>query len=91
MSAATAGHEPAGVTARVEVTGGGVPSDAELAALVVALTPVALTPVAQASTGVEVTRRRDQVPAWARAALLEGVGGRRPTRPSDLSVARGGA
>ncbi|WP_052666130.1 hypothetical protein [Nitriliruptor alkaliphilus] len=68
-------------TARIEVTGGGVPTHAELAALTVALTPVA---------GPDVTTGVDAVvgtPAWARAALLEGVGHRTPTRPSDLAAA----
>lgn len=65
---------------RIHVVGGGVPSHAELAALTVALTPVA-GPDASAGDAVEPT------PAWARAALLEGVGHRIPTRPSDLAAA----
>lgn len=69
------GAEPASAH-RIEVVGGGTPTDAELAALVVALTPVA--------TGDGP--RSPQVPAWARAALLENVGGRRPSRPSDLGL-----
>jgi hypothetical protein len=61
--------------ARIEVVGGGVVSADELAAVVVALTPVG---------GGEDTPGPVGPPAWARAALLEGVGHRTPTRPSDL-------
>jgi hypothetical protein len=60
---------------RIEVVGGGSPTDEQLAATVVALTPVAVVDDGPAPA-----------PAWARAALLEGVGGRRPARPSDLDV-----
>ena len=68
----TEGAPPA---ARLEIVAGGVPTDAELAAIVVALTP-------SGDDGEAET----QMPAWARAALLENVGGRRPARPSDLDV-----
>lgn len=64
---------------RIEVVGGGRPSDEQLAALAVALTPVGGQPPPPAVG--------DGVPAWARAALLEGVGLRTPTRPSDLAIA----
>jgi hypothetical protein len=64
-------------TARIEVTGGGDPGPAVLAALTVALTP----------TGGSADGPGDRTPAWARAALLEGVGHRTPTRPSDLDLA----
>ncbi|MEX1179057.1 MAG: hypothetical protein WEB09_11405 [Nitriliruptor sp.] len=62
--------QPAG---RLEVVHGGEASAEELAALVVALTPV----------GGEDTDP-DTTPAWARAALLEGVGMLPPTHPADL-------
>jgi hypothetical protein len=63
-------------TTRIEVVGGGeVPAD-HLAALVVALTPT--------SADVPADPDHGGPPAWARAALLEGVGLPRPTRPSDL-------
>lgn len=68
---------PAAPTARIEVVAGGTPNDAELAALTVALTPTG---------GADVPQPGGQVPAWARAALLENVGQRRPTRPSDLDA-----
>jgi hypothetical protein len=63
-------------TARIEVVGGGQVPAEHLAALAVALTP----------TGGDGTGDPQQPgpPAWARAALLEGVGLPRPTRPSDL-------
>lgn len=61
--------------ARIEVVGGGAVSAEELAAVVVALTPVG---------GGDPSPGPAGPPAWARAALLEGVGYRMPTRPSDL-------
>lgn len=61
-------------TARIEVTGGGEVSPAELAAMVVALTP------AGAAEGP-----RERGPAWARAALLENVGGQRISTRADLT------
>lgn len=73
---APAHQDPA---ARIEVVGGGVPSAAELAALTVALTPLG----GADPDGAEVR----EAPAWARAALLEGIGHRRPSRPSDLDAA----
>ena len=61
---------------QVRVVAGGAPTPEELAALVVALTP----------TGGGAPARRGPVP-WRRAAMLEGVGARRPTSPADLGVA----
>lgn len=64
---------------RIEIVGGGQPDPAELAALVLALTPV---------TGPADDRVRsvERTPAWRRAALLEGVGGAAPVvSASDLS------
>jgi hypothetical protein len=58
---------------RFVVVTGGRPSDEELAALVVALTP---------SAPHEPSER--PVPAWSRAALLEGTGSLAITRPADL-------
>lgn len=66
---------PSGPTARVEVVGGGTPDAGQLAAIVVALTPT--------GGGDEP---EPAAPAWARAALLENVGHRRPQRPSDLDA-----
>ncbi len=60
-------------TARIEVLGGGTVGAEQLAAVVVALTPSG----SDEDPGVAA-------PAWARAALLEGVGMLPPTRPSDL-------
>jgi hypothetical protein len=63
-------------TTRIAVVGGGPVPAEHLAALVVALTP----------TGGDGPADPEPPgpPAWARAALLEGVGLPRPTRPSDL-------
>jgi hypothetical protein len=65
-------------SSRVEVVGGGAASAEELAALVVALTPVAGPATGQNGEG------RPAVPAWTAAALREGVGGATVVRPSDL-------
>ncbi len=65
----------------IVVTGGGEPSPEELAAIVVALTPVA---------GTE-DDGRDEVPrGWKRAALIEGVGGRPSWALPDLVSGRFG-
>lgn len=64
---------------RIEVTGGGHLRDEELAALAVALTPT--------GGGEPPPTVGHGIPAWAQAALLEGVGLRTPTRPSDLAIA----
>lgn len=61
---------------RIEVVGGGTATPEQLAALVVALTPVA------AADG-DGDRR---APAWARAGLLENVGGMRVASPADLAA-----
>jgi hypothetical protein len=58
---------------RIVVTGGGEPDPAQLAALVVALTP--------SSGGTP----DPGLPAWRRAALIEGVGGASMLAPSDLA------
>ncbi len=60
---------------RMAVTGGGEPDPAQLAALVIALTP---PPAARRETGP---------PAWRHAALLEGVGGPAILTHGDLEVA----
>lgn len=65
-----------GPTARIEVVDGGRVRSEHLAAIVVALTPTGGDPAPD--------RRPAGPPAWARAAILEGVGLPRPTRPSDL-------
>jgi hypothetical protein len=62
----------------VRVVGGGEPTAEELAAVVVALTPTA-------GAATHLPRRPS---AWRRAAMIEGVGGRPPTRPVDLDVTR---
>jgi hypothetical protein len=74
-----AGSEgPVAPGGRVEVVGGGAASAEELAALVVALTPVAGPAASPNGPG------RRAVPAWTAAALREGVGGAAVVRPSDL-------
>lgn len=65
-----------GPTATVRIVGGGTPSAEVLAALAVALTPVTVDG-ADAGGGAAM-------PAWAQAALLENVGGRRIAAPADL-------
>lgn len=60
---------------RIEVVGGGVATAEQLAAVVVALTPVA---------GPDEDAAVSDVPAWARAGLLENVGGRRVASRADL-------
>lgn len=65
----------------IVVTGGGEPSPEQLAALVIALTPV---------TG-DGTDEPDDVPrGWRRAALIEGVGGRPSASLPDLTSGRFG-
>jgi hypothetical protein len=58
------------------VVAGGEPTDEELAALL-----VALTPTGDGEPDVELT------PAWTRAAMLEGVGVRPAASPTDLPTA----
>ena len=57
----------------------GSPTDGEIAAVVVALTPAA---AGADAPGVSPTT----LPAWARAALLEGTGGARVHAPDELST-----
>jgi hypothetical protein len=66
--------EPTTPPLAFRVVGGGQPTAEELAALLVALTPVG------SGDGGE----RASTPAWTRAALLEGVGGRPAASPADL-------
>ena len=61
---------------RIEVVGGGSATPEQLAALVVALTPVAVAD--------DETVHRP--PAWARAALMENIGGMRVASPADLAA-----
>lgn len=63
------------------VTGGGAVTAEELAAVTVALTPIAATTPAATSTVLS---------GWARAALVEGVGGRPPVSHPDLVQGRFG-
>ena len=80
MTAAT--EEPTGPS--IVVTGGGEPSAEELAAIVVALTPVVVEEGDQDGG-------RDDVPrGWNRAALIEGVGGRPSASLPDLVSGRFG-
>lgn len=60
---------------RFVIDGGGTPGDDEIAALVVALTPV------------DADAPDPGVDAWRRAALSEGVGGPRVLAPADLDAA----
>ena len=71
----TVSAEVATAPPRVLITGGGQPDAAELAALIVALTPGRSGPP---GTGP---------PAWRRAAMLEGVGGAAILSSADLEVA----
>jgi hypothetical protein len=64
------------------VTGGGAPSAEELAALTIALTPVA----GDDSAPDDGT----QASGWRRAALVEGVGGRNAASLPDLISGRMG-
>lgn len=57
----------------------GNPTDDEIAAVVVALTPVA-------TTGEVTVKTRTTLPAWARAALLEATGGARVHAPDELAA-----
>ncbi|MTV25975.1 hypothetical protein FTX61_11225 [Nitriliruptoraceae bacterium ZYF776] len=72
--------------ARIEVVAGGTPSPEQLAAVVVALTPVAAPAEAPTGRGGEA-----EVPAWARAALLESVEERRIAAPAALRAPGGPA
>jgi hypothetical protein len=67
----------------VRVVGGGTPSAAELAAVVVALTPVG----PPASDPVGGSTAAGGAGAWARAALLEGVGARPVVSAPELDRA----
>ena len=65
-------------TPRYEIVGGGEPSAAELAAIVLALTPVA----------VETDEPSDEEPSgWQRAAIWEAVGRRNFTSADDIDAA----
>lgn len=66
----------------IVVTGGGTPTSEQLAAVVIALTPVAVPDRDEAP---------DTVPrGWRRAALIEGVGGRPSASLPDLTSGRFG-
>jgi len=68
---------------QVRVTSGGVPGPEQLAALV-----LALTPVVGPGPGPDDEDTEDavaHVPAWTRAALLEGIGGRNAVSAPDLA------
>ncbi|MFA9447061.1 hypothetical protein [Egicoccus sp. AB-alg6-2] len=64
---------------RIEVRQG-APTTVDLAAIVVALTPVDVPRTDEPET----RGGRRATPAWTRAALLEGVGGRVAVSPADL-------
>ena len=67
-------------TPSIVVTGGGEPTPEQLAAVVIALTPVA-----------DGDEGDDDVPrGWRRAALIEGVGGRPSASLPDLVSGRFG-
>ena len=69
------------MTTDFAITGGGEPTPEELAAITVALTPVAVTE----------DDGPDNVPrGWNRAALIEGVGGRPSASLPDLVSGRFG-
>ena len=69
------------------VTGGGVPTPAELAAIAIALTPVPAPAVDVPDDEATGSRR---VANWVRAAIVEGIGGRPPTSMQDLDQGRFG-
>lgn len=60
---------------RIEFTHGGVPSEEEVAAVVIALTPV---------DGGDAERDAGP-PPWRRAAIIEGLGGRPVSSAWDLA------
>jgi hypothetical protein len=62
----------------LRVIGGGEPTPEELAAVLVALTP--------ASSEDEPEPTASSTPAWTRAAMLEGIGGRPAASPADLAT-----
>ena len=64
-------------TPRYEIVGGGDPTPEELAAIVVALTPVA----------VEADGSDDRPSGWERAAVWEAVGRRNFTSADDIDAA----
>lgn len=64
---------------QVRVVGGGEPTSAQLAALVVALTPAG-------GDGDDASSRPR--PGWALATLHEGIGGRRSTSAQDVGRLR---
>ena len=68
---------------RYVVTGGGTPTAEQLAALAVAMTPVAVA--AEADLSVPPA---GQPSAWARAAILEGIGHRTFVARPDLAAGR---
>lgn len=74
----TAGEEGSGP--RFAVTGGGEPTERELAALTVALSEIAAARAAEAAAA----GGEHDVPPWRRAALLEGIGGRHAVSAADL-------
>lgn len=71
-------EEPPTPPLALRVVGGGEPTPQELAAVLVALTPTG---------GGGSTSAPDRTPAWTRAAMLEGVGGRPAASPADLPTA----
>lgn len=60
---------------RIEFVQGGVPSEEEVAAVVIALTPV---------DGGDADRDAGP-PSWRRAAIIEGLGGRPVSNARDLA------
>lgn len=72
------------LTPDIVVTGGGEPTPEQVAALVIALAPVA-------GDGGDGDAAPDEVPrGWRRAALIEGVGGRPSASLPDLVQGRFG-
>jgi hypothetical protein len=67
---------------RYVITGGGTPTPEQLAAVTVALTPVAVV------VDDEVAGPDDGLAPWARAGLLESVGHRRFVAMPDLAAGR---
>lgn len=74
--------DPAPTMPRYVVTGGGTPTSEQLAAIAVALAPVAVAPVAD-DTPPSGARSN-----WAHAAIYEGLGHRPFVAAPDLAAGR---
>lgn len=76
---------------RYRIVEGGEPTPAQLAALVVALTPRGPADTGPAEDTGAQERRPGRVSTWGRAGRLEAVTGRRATDPTSLAALERGA